>query len=147
MKRPSNIQCRLWIMNYAKHAFKGQCCGTSTANKADLDVYPQRIHDAIITSLVGQNDVVLTKWWRYYCVVCPLGELKAILVSQKNVTRIRFENIHLNTGKQSSRFDRIKSTNQNKSLFHKNRMVSDPVKVCHMFNDHFINLASDIGKI
>ena len=32
----------------------------------------QRAHDAIITSLWRQT-VVLTSWWRYYCVVCPLG--------------------------------------------------------------------------
>ena len=25
-------------------------------------------------------------------------------------------------------------------------MVNDPVKVCNIFNDYFINVASDIGK-
>ena len=42
--------------------------------------------------------------------------------------------------------DRIKSTDQNISLFQENRVVNDPVKVCNIFNDYFINAASDIGK-
>ena len=42
--------------------------------------------------------------------------------------------------------DRIKSTDQNISLFHDNRVINDPVKVCNIFNDYFINAASDIGK-
>ena len=42
--------------------------------------------------------------------------------------------------------DKIKSTDQNISLFHENRVVNDPVKVCNKFNDYFINAASDIGK-
>ena len=42
--------------------------------------------------------------------------------------------------------DRIKSTDQNISLFHDNRVINDPVKVCNIFNDYFINAAWDIGK-
>ena len=42
--------------------------------------------------------------------------------------------------------DRTKSTDQNISLFHDNRVINDPVKVCNIFNDYFINAASDIGK-
>ena len=40
--------------------------------------------------------------------------------------------------------DRIKSTDI--SLFQDNRVANDPVKVCNIFNDYFINAASDIGK-
>ena len=42
--------------------------------------------------------------------------------------------------------DRIKSTDQIISLFHDNQVVNYPAKVCNIFNDYFINAASDIGK-
>ena len=45
--------------------------------------YTQKTHDAIITPLWRQNDVVLTSQWRYYCVVCPLGTHIDFFVTSK----------------------------------------------------------------
>ena len=38
------------------------------------------------------------------------------------------------------------SVDQNISLFHENKVVNDPAKVCNIFNDYFIEAASHIGK-
>ena len=56
------------------------CLLISTGNVCHVDHHTvilctflsQRAHDAIITSLWCQNDVA-TSFWRYFCVVCPLG--------------------------------------------------------------------------
>ena len=42
--------------------------------------------------------------------------------------------------------DKSKTVDQNISLFHENKVVNDPAKVCNIFNDYFIEAASHIGK-
>ena len=39
-----------------------------------------------------------------------------------------------------------KAVDQNISLFHDNKVVNDPVRVCDIFNDYFLEAASHIGK-
>ena len=39
-----------------------------------------------------------------------------------------------------------KAVDRNISLFHDNKVVNDPVKVCDIFNDYFLVAASHIGK-
>ena len=39
-----------------------------------------------------------------------------------------------------------RAVEQNISLFHDNKVVNDPVKVCYIFNNYFIEVASHIGK-
>ena len=85
IKSLSNIQCRLWIPNYAKHAFKRQCCGTNISNKADLDLY------GTFTVKLG----IMQLSWKPFLWMHT---------SQKNATLICFEKIHRIIGKQSSHF-------------------------------------------
>ena len=42
--------------------------------------------------------------------------------------------------------DKSKAVEQNIYLLHDNKVVNDPVKVCNIFNDYFIEAASHIGK-
>ena len=42
--------------------------------------------------------------------------------------------------------DESKAIEQNISLLHDNTVVNNPVKVCDIFNDYFIEAASHIGK-
>ena len=42
--------------------------------------------------------------------------------------------------------DKSKAVKQNVYLLHDNKFVNDPVKVCNIFNDYFIEAASHIGK-
>ena len=42
--------------------------------------------------------------------------------------------------------DKCKTSNQDISLFHENKLVNDPIKVCKIFNDYFIKAASNIGN-
>ena len=50
----------------------GGHCWKYNSNTAPFSSSSQT-HGVIITSLLRQNDVVLTSWWRYYYVMCPLG--------------------------------------------------------------------------
>ena len=42
--------------------------------------------------------------------------------------------------------DKSKAVDQNISLFHENKAVNDPAKVCNIFNDYSIEAALHIGK-
>ena len=42
--------------------------------------------------------------------------------------------------------DKCKTSNQDISLFHENKLANDPIKVCKIFNDFFVKAASDIGN-
>ena len=42
--------------------------------------------------------------------------------------------------------DKCKTSDQDISLFHENKLINDPVKVCKIFNEHFIKAASNIGS-
>ena len=42
--------------------------------------------------------------------------------------------------------DKCKASDQDISLFHENKLINDPVKVCKIFNEHFIKAASNIGS-
>ena len=70
-----NAERRLSCLN--QYVASNQIVNTSELSAPNSSIYvsvpPQRTHNAIITSLWRQSDVVLTSSWRYYCVVCPLG--------------------------------------------------------------------------
>ena len=42
--------------------------------------------------------------------------------------------------------DKCKKSDQDISLFHENKLINDPVKVCKIFNEYFIKAASNIGN-
>ena len=42
--------------------------------------------------------------------------------------------------------DKCKTNDQDISLFHENKIVNDPVKVCKIFNEYFMKAASNIGN-
>ena len=42
--------------------------------------------------------------------------------------------------------DKYKTSDQDISLFHENKLINDPVKVCKIFNEYFIKAASNIGN-
>ena len=42
--------------------------------------------------------------------------------------------------------DKCKTSDQDISLFHENKLINNPVKVCKIFNEYFIKAASNIGN-
>ena len=42
--------------------------------------------------------------------------------------------------------DKCKTSDQDISLFHENKLINDPVKVCKIFNEYFIKASSNIGN-
>ena len=67
----------IWWRHHEKCWFGHWLCWSTsrkeTQNKQSTSpADTQRTNNAIMTSK-RRRDVVLTSWWRYYCVVCPLG--------------------------------------------------------------------------
>ena len=89
-------------------------------------------------------------WNRYRKIRTQVTKLKATSMNPyflENAIPKLFREIPWNTGKQLSHsWPTSKAVNQNISLLKENKVVNDPAKVCNIFNDYFIEVASHIWK-
>ena len=80
---PVQLSVLQYILRQANHTIDNISAGTWR-------------NDNIIITSKRRSDVVLTKWWRYYCVACPLWEASSLAEQPTGiptVTRLRPCNI------------------------------------------------------
>ena len=90
-------------------------------------------------------------WDRYRKIRNQVTKLKATSMNSYFSEKCNLETFHKNPSKywQTTKpfmTDKSKTVDQNISLFHENKVVNEPAKVCNIFNDYFKEAASHIGK-